>query len=165
MSDDRYPWTRRHEATAARPQGETAVAYQAFQEYMRLGGERSLQRAADAVGKNVSLIKRWCLDHEWVERASAYDSYLTTAEVDGEAGEFAKVRNKHLEVATDLLDHLALSMKMWKPGADPSIRWTTAFTAAAKVQQTALTLKETTSKTDEEAIARILEIVSKQAEG
>jgi hypothetical protein len=56
-------------------------------------------------------------------------------------------------------------MSMWKPGYDPSLRWTTAFTAAAKVQQTALTLRETTSRTDEEAIEKIMSVMEKRAEG
>jgi hypothetical protein len=138
---------------------------EAFRVYMNMGAERSILGVSQEVGKATSLLSRWCKSWNWVERAAAYDSYLTSAQVDGVLDEFSQVRNKHLEVASDLLGRLHENMKLWKPGQDPSIRWTTAFTAAAKVQQTALTLKETTSKTDEEAIAKILAIVSKQAEG
>jgi arginine utilization protein RocB len=165
MSDEQYPWTRRTEGTPEHPRGESSQAYDAFRTYMNQGADRSLVKTAEALGKADSLVSRWCISYDWVARTAAYDSYLTTAKVDGEADAFAKVSNKHLEAAADLLDHLTASMKLWKPGTDPSIRWTTAFTAAAKITQTFLTLRETTSKTDEEAIARILDIVSKQAEG
>ena len=154
---ERYPWT-------SQP-GETPPGYAAFQVYMRQGVRRSLRRTAEETDTATGLINRWSAAHNWVERAAAYDSYLVTAAVDGEADELSRVRSKHLDVADKLLDHLMDSMRMWKPGYDPSLRWTTAFTAAAKVQQTALTLKETTSRTDEEAIEKIMAVMEKRAEG
>jgi hypothetical protein len=154
---DRYPWM-------SQP-GETPPGYSAFQVYMRQGKDRSLRRVHEEIGTATGLIGRWSRTHNWVERAAAYDSYLVTAAVDGEADELARVRSKHLDVADKLLDHLMDNMRMWKPGFDPSLRWTTAFTAAAKVQQTALTLKETTTRTDEEAIEKIMAVMEKRAEG
>ena len=163
MTHEAYPWTRRPDTMVGGKlvKGESSQAYEAFRVYMNLGSVRSVDQVSKDIGKATSLLRRWSGQWDWVNRAAAYDSYLVNAKVDGEADEFAKVRNSHLEVATKLLAHLMESMTLWKPGYDPSLRWTTAFTAAAKVQQTALTLKETTSKTDEEAIRRILEIVSK----
>jgi hypothetical protein len=152
-----YPWTCR--------EGETPKGYAAFQAYMRQGKDRSLRRTAEETKTATGLINRWSSAHDWVERAAAYDSYLVTAAVDGEADDLAKVRSKHLEVASKLLDHLAMNMAGWKPGYDPSLRWTTAFTAAAKVQQTALSLRETTSNTDEAAIAKIMSVLEERAEG
>jgi hypothetical protein len=152
-----YPWTR--------GEGESSPAYAAFREYMLLGAEnRSLDETVRVVGKSRSLLSRWSQKFDWVGRASAYDTYMTTARVDGEADAYSRVRNRHLDVAEKLLDHLAESMLLWKPGHDPSIRWTSAFTAAAKVQQTALTLKENLSRTDEEAVNRILDIMARKAE-
>lgn len=150
-----YPWTRRT--------GETPQAYEAFRTYMNQGARRTVEGTAQELGKARSLINRWCQKWSWVERTGAYDSYLVTAQVDGEVDAFSRVRNKHLDVADKLLDHLSESMLLWKTGQDPSLRWTTAFTAAAKVQQTALTLKETLSRTDEETVTRILDIVARKA--
>lgn len=154
---DPHPWTRRD--------GESSPAYDAFRAYLFQGRDRSIKRAATEVGKAESLFKRWYSTHCWAERAAAYDSYKVNARIDGEVDELTAVRSKHLEVASRLLDHLALNMAAWKPGYDPSLRWTTAFTAAAKVQQTALTLRETTSKTDEEAMDKIMAVLEKRAEG
>lgn len=155
--EDPHPWTRRT--------GESSPAYDAFRVYLFQGKDRSIKKAADEAGRSESLFKRWYNQHGWVGRAAAYDSYKVTARVDGEVDELTAVRSKHLEVASKLLDHLAMNMAAWKPGYDPSLRWTTAFTAAAKVQQTALTLRETTTRTDEEAIEKIMAVMEKRAEG
>lgn len=158
MSDQQYPWTRRPD--------ETSPAYEAFRIYMNAGPARSLSNVAETLGGNRrSAINKWSANHEWVVRAAAYDSYLTTAQVDGMADQVSQVRNKHLDVASRLLDHLLDNMAQWAPGEDPSIRWTTAFSAAAKVQQTALTLKDTTTKNDAEIIDKILDAVARRAEG
>lgn len=158
MADDQqYPWTRR--------ETESTPAYEAFKVYLFQGADRGIEKAAVEAGRARSLFGRWSKQHGWNARACAYDSYMTTAAVDGMTDQITQVRNKHLDVASKLLDHLLDSMSRWKPDYDPSLRWTTAFTAAAKVQQTALTLRETTSKTDAEIIDRILDAVAKRAEG
>lgn len=163
-AQDKYPWTRRPDTAEGR--GESSQAYAAFRVYMLMTPkDRSVRAAAESEGRADSLWRKWSRRWDWVNRAAAYDTYMTTAAIDERVDEFATVRNAHLDVAAKLLQHLAESMLTWKPGYDPSLRWTTAFTAAAKVQQTALTLRETTSKTDEETIARIMEIMSRKAEG
>lgn len=164
MSDDKHPWTRRGPSKEF-PKGESSTAYDAFKAYMRLGKDRSLSATCTEVGKTITLIKRWSKAYEWVDRAAAYDSYLVSAEVDGEATELSRVRNKHLDVADRLLDHLADSMSMWPQGHDPSIRWTQAFAAAAKVQQMALSLREQETKSDQALIDRVMSVLEKQAEG
>lgn len=153
MSEDQHPWTRREK--------ESSVAYEAFRVYLFQGKDRTTRRCAEEIGKSDSLIRRWSSTYDWPARSVAYDSYMVNARVDGEADELARVRNKHLELADRLLDHLGDSLSMWKPGHDPSIRWTQAFAAAAKVQQTALTLREKTTRTDEEAIEKIMAVVEK----
>jgi len=161
---DQHPWTRRGPSKDY-PRGESSTAYDAFRVYMRLGKDRSLNSVCEEIGKTITLIKRWCKAYEWVSRAAAYDSYLLTAEVDGEATELSRVRNKHLDVADKLLDHLSSNMALWEAGQDPSVRWTQAFAAAAKVQQMALTLREKESAADQELIDRVMSMLEKQAEG
>jgi hypothetical protein len=155
--EDPHPWTRRP--------GETPKGYEAFRLYLFQGKDRSLQRVHDETKISTGLIGRWSREHEWVSRTAAYDSYKVTARVDGEIDELTAVRSKHLDLASQLLDHLGRQLKSWPLKHEPSIRWTTAFTAAAKVQQTALTLRETTSNTDKEAMDRIMGILEKRAEG
>ena len=59
------PWQRR--------KGESRKAYAAFLAYRDLGPDRSLSRVAEALGKQLSLMKRWSAKHEWVWRAEAWD--------------------------------------------------------------------------------------------
>lgn len=155
--EDPHPWTRR--------EGESHPGYEAFRLYLFQGKDRSLRRVHEETGTATGLIGRWSAAHDWVARAAAYDSYKVTARVDGEIDELTAVRSKHLDLASRLLDHLGRQLTSWPLKHEPSIRWTTAFTAAAKVQQTALTLRETTSKTDEEAMAKIMQVLEKRAEG
>lgn len=154
---DPHPWTRR--------EGESSVAYEAFRVYLFQGKDRGIEKAAQEVGKARSLFGRWSKTHQWDMRARAYDSYMVNAVVDGEVDEMTAVRSKHLDLASRLLDHLGRQLSTWPLKHEPSIRWTTAFTAAAKVQQTALTLRETTSNTDREAMDKIMGILEKRAEG
>lgn len=60
------PWERRR--------GESAVAHQAFVLYRDLGPGRSLQQVAQARGCQVSLLKRWSSEYDWVSRARAWDA-------------------------------------------------------------------------------------------
>lgn len=154
---DPHPWTRR--------QGETPKAYEAFRIYLFQGRDRSLRRVHEETKIATGLVGRWSRDQAWVDRAAAYDSYKVTAQIDGEIDDLTAVRSKHLDLASRLLDHLGRQLAAWPMKHEPSIRWTTAFTAAAKVQQTALTLRETTSRTDEEAMSKIMGILEKRAEG
>jgi hypothetical protein len=142
MAEDRdHIWTIRD--------GETAKAYNAFRTYMLQGSERSLDKTRQALGMasdsqlgNWSSKKVW----NWQERVAAYDSYVTEAQVDGYAQQMASVRTYHMDITQRLLVHLDGNMALWKPGQDPSIRWTQALAVALKSQQQALQLREETDK-------------------
>lgn len=139
MTDAEHPWVRRP--------GETMKAYEAFRTYMLLGKDRSLKRATEELGlKGISNLGNWSTEHEWVERATAYDSYVLEAQVDGYAEQMRSVRTYHMEITQRLLMHLDANMRRWKPGEDPSIRWTQALAVALKSQQQALQLREESDK-------------------
>jgi hypothetical protein len=56
---------------------ESARAYDAFTAYVRLGVERSFERLSQTYPKSVPMFKRWSAQHDWVERARAYDTELS----------------------------------------------------------------------------------------
>ena len=63
----RDPWERRRR--------ETAKAYAAFEVYYRMPtAERSYRAVARDLGKSGSLISKWMGQHEWRERAEAWDA-------------------------------------------------------------------------------------------
>lgn len=134
-----YPWLRR--------EAETSPAFDAFREYLRQGGDRSIRNVTEKLNKSHQMIATWSRKNDWVDRAAAYDSFMLQQETEGHVDELTAVRNRHLAVSNKLLDHLLANMERWPIGHDPSIRWTQAFAAATKAQQLALTLR-TDTKTD-----------------
>lgn len=142
MSEEEHPWVQRKD------DGETARAYAAFRAYMNLGPKRTLAKAAEVEGKKPSQFEEWSVRYQWVARCAAYDSYVVSAEVDGFAQQMASVRSRHMELTDMLLDRLKDNLTRLPPGADPSIRWTTAFSAGVKAHRDALSLREDDGKTN-----------------
>ena len=62
---DAKPWDRQ--------KGEAPVAYQAFVVYRDLGAARTFVAAANALGKDPSLVRRWAARYDWRDRTWAWD--------------------------------------------------------------------------------------------
>ena len=74
-SEDRSSSPEQELAAAwERRKGETGAAYGAFVLYRDLGARRRLQQVAEARGCQVSLLKRWSSEYDWVCRARAWDA-------------------------------------------------------------------------------------------
>lgn len=131
-----YIWTQREE--------ETTRAYQAFRVYLRLGPGRSLRKAAEAEGKTSdSQYMQWSSQHSWQERTRAYDMHMARAETDGMTSQIANVRDRHIEVADKLINHLDSRLDDYvAKRQDPSIRWIQAFATAAKVHAQAFAMRD-----------------------
>lgn len=150
-----YSWTRRED--------ETTPAYEAFRAYLNLGGKRSLLNVAQELSKSEQMLKRWSAQYSWVERARAYDSYLMVAETDGHAEELARVRNRHMALADKLLDHLDRRLDDFiEHNQDPSVRWTQAFSAGTKAQESATRMKEQSKESGvlEQILAKVQKLES-----
>ncbi len=63
-----------------RQPGESAKAYAAFVEYLRLGVQRSQEQAAVNLRKSVGTLRRWAEGFGWVERAAEYDGFVAAQE-------------------------------------------------------------------------------------
>jgi len=134
MSND-LPWERR--------EAETSPAFEAFREYLNQGGARSTEKVARQLSKSKTIVTRWSSEHGWVERARAYDSYVTTTEVDGYAEQLSSVRNRHLAIAAKLMAHLDSRLDTFiAMGQDPTVRWTQALAAGSKIDQAAVEMRE-----------------------
>lgn len=132
---EQYPWMRL--------ETETPQAYDAFRTYLRLEGERSVRKCAEAVGKDKTIIGTWSKRHDWIERARAWDSYVTTAGTDGIVDAMTESRTKNLQLVDKLRDHLSSRLDHFiETKTDPTVRWTQALAAMAKVEQNAFLLKE-----------------------
>lgn len=126
-------WTRR--------ENESSLAYNAFKTYLYLGADRTLQGAADGVGKSFSLIRRWSSRHEWIDRSAAYDSHIMNADLDGLVHVQAESRDKNLALMDKLRGLLDMRLDDFiSRRDDPTIRWTQAVTAMAKIEANSLLL-------------------------
>lgn len=147
MSSDKV-WVRRD--------GESNPAYEAFRTYMNL---RSTTKVAEELGKSVTLITRWCTEHDWVARITAYDRHVTEAETDGLVNAIAESRDKNLALMDKLRGLLDSRLDEFiGRREDPTIRWTQACMAMAKIEANSLMMKDS-QKTDErvEAVLKMAE--------
>lgn len=60
-----------------RQDNETVKAYEAFDTYLRMDG-RSIRDVAQRLNKSDTLIARWSVKNNWVERVQAYEDHLAT---------------------------------------------------------------------------------------
>ncbi len=81
---------------------ESAKAYAAFSSYRDMGSDRSLQKVAQSLSKSLTLVKRWSSEHEWVERARAYDNDLARAAKAQAEKELKDMTARHIKIAMQL---------------------------------------------------------------
>lgn len=149
MDESLRPWMRRER--------ETEPAYRAFQVYMRV---RTLQKVCEETGKSWQLISKWSAQWSWVERVRSFDCHLDEAQTDGLIHQLAESRDKNLALVDKLRDHLSNRLDEFiTRNQDPSVRWTQALTAMAKLEQNALVLKED-RKTNEQ-VAKLEDILAR----
>lgn len=147
-----YAWERR--------EGEQSLAYTAFREYLHLGKDRTLQGAADAVDRSYSLVRRWSSAYEWIERSRAYDTYVLSADIEDRVHDAADARVESLAITRKLKGHLSDRLDDFiAKREDPTIRWTQALTAMAKVEQN-LFLSREDAKTSEK-LDNVMDLVEK----
>ena len=148
---DKRAWERRD--------GESPVAYEAFRTYLHFGAERSLAKVGDALGKSTALMERWSVTHEWVARSVPYDDYIAGAATDGLVHAIAESRDKNLALMDKLRGLLDSRLDDFIARRDdPTIRWTQACMAMAKIEANSLMMKDS-QKTDErvEAVLKMAE--------
>jgi hypothetical protein len=154
MADSQYPWVRRDD--------ESSPAYDAFRAYMSC---RNTRKVALELSKSDAIIRRWSSQHDWVERVRAYDQHTATAETDGMVHVLAEFRDGNIELARKLRDHLSNRLDDFiDQRADPTMRWTQALAALAKLEANALLLSKDDKRTDErvmkleEALAKLEDV-------
>lgn len=63
-----------------RQERESEKAFTAFQLYLNMGPQRSLEAVAGKLGKSKTLLERWSTRHAWVARVEAQNEYLARVE-------------------------------------------------------------------------------------
>lgn len=149
MEPPQHPWMRQP--------NETEPAYRAFRSYMT---HRTIPGVCEDQGKSRQLISLWSANWSWLERVRAFDVHLLEAQTDGLVHQMAESRDKNLALMDKLrglLDSRLDTFIIRKE--DPTIRWTQAVMAMAKIEANSLALKQDV-KTDER-IGKIEELVER----
>lgn len=153
MADD-YVWTKRPD--------EGEQAYKAFQHYLHLGPGRTGRQVARDLEKTISTVDKWSQNHAWRDRAHAYEVYLSTAATDGLVHQLAESRDKNLALMDKLRDHLSRRLDTFiERQQDPSMLWTNALTAMAKVEQNSLLMGEKTLSKASEGVSRVEKLIER----
>lgn len=147
------PWDRRDD--------ETSPAWEAFCVYRDMGGKRSTGKTQQTLGKSKRMIDAWSSRHDWVERCRAFDRHMDAESVDAYKQQVKGIVKQQTELADKLLRHLADNLDKLPKGTDPTIRWTTAFSAATKVQGGAMDMVKDKSDATTDTVAAIERIIER----
>lgn len=143
------PWLRQ--------EGETNQSWEAFRVYLNV---RTIPKVCEELGKSRQLISLWSSKWNWIERVRAFDVHLTEAQTDGLIHQMAESRDKNLALMDKLRGLLDSRLDAFiTRKEDPTIRWTQAVMAMAKIEANSLALKQDV-KTDER-IERIEALVER----
>ncbi len=124
---------RQNEASIwERRSGESAEAYAAFSLYRDMAYRtedakgnikisdvplvrRSARAVAVQVGKNESLLERWSVTWDWVNRAEAYDRFIDAEALRKANAKLADMRARHIALAKIMQSKGAQAMNSVKP--------------------------------------------------
>lgn len=141
---------------------ESEPAYAAFRTYLETGPGRNAAETARSLRKSKSLMEEWSHKHEWRARVRDFDNHVAMADTDGLVQQVSEMRDKNIALMDKLRSLLDQRLDDFIAGRkDPTMLWTQALTAMAKIEQNSLLLgdRAATSKTTEQ-VAKVEELVA-----
>ena len=105
--NDTKPWERQ--------EGESVKAFEAFTVYLEMGDERSIREVAQRLAKSRTLIGRWRVTYQWVERVAAFDADVQRK---AHAKAVKKRRNmvdRHISIALKMQEKALAALASMKP--------------------------------------------------
>jgi hypothetical protein len=130
VTDELEPWERQPD--------ETDRAWEAWLVYRDMGPTRSVAEAARKLKVSSTTINRWSTGHQWRERVKPYDRYVDKMAVAAFTERTSELMDQQLRLSKKLLDKLEANIDALPDGADPTMRWSTAYAAGTRAQREAL---------------------------
>ena len=131
IAEQRHPWDRQ--------EGESSPAHLAFQVYLELGSERSLNAAYSSRGqkggkevarrKAPGIWQRWSKSHDWPARAAEWDAHLAKRVREGFAD---ALRDSATEMGAATIREYYAELRKIKTLANDILGCTKARVSAAK---------------------------------
>ena len=109
--NDTKPWERQ--------EGESVKAFEAFTVYLEMGDERSIREVAQRLAKSRTLIGRWSVTYQWVERVAAFDADVQRK---AHAKAVKKRRNmvdRHISIALKMQEKALMALEQMDPADGP----------------------------------------------
>lgn len=141
---------------------ESDPAYAAFRTYLEMGDTRSSRDCARVLKKSTSQIDKWSSANDWRERVRDFEHHVAMADTDDIVSQVVEMRDENIALMGKLRGLLNLRLDDFiRDRKDPSMLWTQALTAMAKIEANSLLLgdRAATSKTTEQ-VARVEELVA-----
>lgn len=82
-----------------RQPNDTDKSFAAFIAYRDIGSDRSMKKAAEAIGVSVMQVREWSSRDGWRWRAGAYDAYIDRMRVRQRVAEVRDMERRHAQVA------------------------------------------------------------------
>lgn len=121
---------------------ESSRAYEAFAVYRDLGPERSLVKAAQKLGKNVTTITQWSTRHDWVARVRAFDEYVASRTADKAVESAASIRARQAKHAQAIQLRAMQKFATVTPDGMSVGEATRAFQVGAEVERKVMGIDE-----------------------
>lgn len=103
---------------------ESSKAYAAFCVYRDLGPDRSLDKVVQKLAKSVQLFKRWSSQHNWVERARAWDEEQDRLVAIARKAEIARIMSEGFANVHTRVKYLnELAERQWRDMQDEERVW------------------------------------------
>ncbi|WP_286475724.1 hypothetical protein [Methanobacterium sp. CWC-01] len=117
--------------------GETGKAYESFCIYRDLGPKRSITKVQTEMHQNstknqptsrpsIRTLKEWSSKNKWVERATAYDSYIDDLRRLGHEQEIMEMSTRHVKIARNFQDKVDKRLNSLNPddlSPQDLVRW------------------------------------------
>lgn len=105
------PWERQEE--------ESPKSFEAFRAYRDMGaGKRSLRKLPELIGRvpdYKSVVERWSIKYNWVERCRAWDDYQDKVGREAALKELEEMKKRHIQQAVGLQTKALMRLQKLKP--------------------------------------------------
>lgn len=100
------PWDRQP--------GETTKAFEAFTVYRDLGYSRSIEKAANVLGKTRVTLEPWSRKYSWGKRVAEWDAEQDRIAREAQIEEIKKMRKRHTDIASAMIIKAARALNRMK---------------------------------------------------
>ena len=105
--NDTKPWERQ--------EGESVKAFEAFTVYLEMGDERSIREVAQRLAKSRTLIGRWSVTYQWVERVAAFDADVQRKAHAKAVDKRRKMVDRHISIALKMQEKALKALEQMNP--------------------------------------------------